>query len=557
MGLRVVILDGYTDEPAGLGVPPYIDIYPRYIAGAVWSVQKSAEILYFTIDSVRPHIDSFLRLVSRSDLLIVIAGVVVPGRYVSGKPITFEETISIAKKVRGPIKFLVGPAARFGFGYSGGRRAISRKNLNEIYDVVVYGDPEIVIHNFLLENKSIERINPYAVRRDYRLVDVFAIKGAKIVLQHPNLGFNLTAEIETYRGCPRWISGGCSFCIEPRFGRVVFRKQESIAREIAILYSLGVKSFRLGRQADFLAYKGLYTNYAEYPKPNVEALEKLFRMIRLAAPSLETLHIDNVNPMSIALHRDEAVKAIKTILKWHTPGDVAAFGLESADPIVIKYNNLGNDPDLVFEAIKILNEHGKSRGWNGMPELLPGINFVLGLKGESRKTFELNRLFLQKILEDNLLVRRVNIREVLPLEGTPMWNIGEKIVRKNKKTIISFKKWVREYFDVRMMKKLFPKLSILRRLYVEKIDKRQYIARQPGSYPIVVYVTEKRPLFSKIDIAVVGHKARSLVGVPIPLKVHKTSYSSLKLVFGDRVARDIVLNKNLNKIPLKYKFLIK
>src|SRR3989338_6461141 len=33
--MRFTILDCYTDEPSGLGVPPYLITYPRYIAGAI------------------------------------------------------------------------------------------------------------------------------------------------------------------------------------------------------------------------------------------------------------------------------------------------------------------------------------------------------------------------------------------------------------------------------------------------------------------------------------------------------------------------------------------
>lgn len=29
-----VVIDGYVDEPAVLGVPPYVSTYVRYVAGA-------------------------------------------------------------------------------------------------------------------------------------------------------------------------------------------------------------------------------------------------------------------------------------------------------------------------------------------------------------------------------------------------------------------------------------------------------------------------------------------------------------------------------------------
>ncbi len=552
MATRVVILDGYTDEPAGLGVPPYIDVYPRYMAGAIWSVEKTASIYYFTIDEVRKKPDTFYKLASRSNILVIIAGVVVPGRYIGGKPITLEEVLGISRRIDGPIKILAGPAARFGFGYSGGRRAVSKRYLKEAFDLLIYGDPEIVLFD-LLREKSVERVNPYAIRKDYSLISKFAIRGARIVLQHPNIGLNLIAEIETYRGCPRWVSGGCSFCIEPRFGRVVFRDPKNIAEEIGVLYSLGVKSFRLGRQADFLAYMALRTNEVEYPTPNPSAIDALMRMIRSVAPSLETLHIDNVNPMTVALHEEEAVDALKSIIKWHTPGDVAAFGLESADPYVVKANNIGNDPKMVLRAIEIVNKLGRRRGWNGMPELLPGINFVLGLKGESRQTYRKNVDFLKEIVKRGLLVRRVNIREVLPLEGTPMWSIGDEIVRKHKKLIVSFKHWVRERFDKYMMKKVFPKYTILRGLYVEGQVENSMVARQPGSYPVTVYLTEHVVRYRKINVAVVGHKARSLIGVSIPLKVKKSSFTSFKLILGESLAKRVVVKKDSAEIPFKFR----
>ena len=49
--MAVTILDCYTDEPAGLGVPPYLGVYPRYIAGKL--LLDNEEINYITIDDLR------------------------------------------------------------------------------------------------------------------------------------------------------------------------------------------------------------------------------------------------------------------------------------------------------------------------------------------------------------------------------------------------------------------------------------------------------------------------------------------------------------------------
>src|SRR5512136_2771194 len=50
--VRVLIVDGYTDEPAALGVPPYLAPLPRYIAGAALDAGAEA-VGYVTIDELR------------------------------------------------------------------------------------------------------------------------------------------------------------------------------------------------------------------------------------------------------------------------------------------------------------------------------------------------------------------------------------------------------------------------------------------------------------------------------------------------------------------------
>jgi radical SAM superfamily enzyme with C-terminal helix-hairpin-helix motif len=554
---KVVLLDGYNDEPAGLGVPPYIDIYPRYIAGAIWSVEKTATIHYFTIDEARRLKEKFFSTVEKSDLLVVFGGITVPGKYLGGTPITLEEILRIPRQVTRPKKILLGPLVRFGFGKSGGERAVPREEFLDAYDLVAPGDPWLVVYDYMRE-KSLEKVDKYAVSRDYTLVNQFAVRGARIVLQHPNLGYNLTAEIETYRSCPRWVTGGCSFCIEPRFGRVVFREPRDIALEVRALYELGVKGFRLGRQADFLVYKGRGVNEVEFPEPDPEKIEELMRHVRLAAPDAEMLHIDNVNPATIYLHKEKAKEALRKIVKYHTPGDVAAFGLESADPDVAKANNLGNDADGVIEAVRLVNGVGKNRGWNGSPELLPGINFVLGLPGETAKTFRLNKDFLLRILEEDLLVRRVNIREVLPLPGTPMWSIGTRIAEKNKKYIKAFKKWVRENFDQEMIRRVYPSRTIIRNCYVERVGNPS-VARPLGSYPITVFLEgSSLKQWEKVDCLVIGAKARSLVGVPLPINPRELSLGTMKKIFGNKLAVSIKAGKleEAEKDPF-YKYVLR
>ncbi len=521
--MKVVILDGYVDEPAGLGVPPYIDVYPRYVAGAVWSVEPGAEITYFTVDQARQNLNVFMKTAGRADLVVFIAGVVVPGKYLGGEPIRVEELLLWSKLLQRPLKVLGGPVARFGIGEEGGKIATPPSVFEKYFDVVVKGDLEVVVHQLVEEKLRVEYVDPRARRRSYVEIADFAVKGAKIVVQHPNYGFNLIAEIETFRGCPRRIVGGCSFCIEPQYGRVVFRSIEDIVREVEALYNFGVRHFRLGRQPDFYVYMSKRANEEEFPKPNPWAIKRLLEGIRSVAPRLETLHIDNVNPGTVYHHREEAIEITKTLIKYHTPGDVAAMGVESADPVVVKLNRLKVMPEEAFEAIKIINLYGSRRGWNGLPELLPGINFVAGLLGERAETYKLNFVFLKKILDSGLMVRRINIRQVLPLPNTRMWLVGDKIIKKNKRYFKKFKERVRKEIDLLMLKRVVPKGTILRNLYTEAYEGKNTLARQSGSYPLLTYIPDILPLKKKINVVIVDHGYRSVTGIPYPLNVNTAS----------------------------------
>src|SRR2546425_1010989 len=136
--MKVVILDGYVDEPSNFGVPPYISPYPRYVSGAVHDAGHTSE--YVTIDQVRA-----------------------------------------------------------GHGLS----------------------------------------------------------GADVVRSHPDFPDPLTVELDTSKGCVRYLNKGCSFCIEPMYGKPKFRPVAGVLREVRRLAELGAVNFRLGGQADFFSYQAI------------------------------------------------------------------------------------------------------------------------------------------------------------------------------------------------------------------------------------------------------------------------------------------------------------
>ncbi len=486
--MAYTIIDCYTDEPAGLGVPPYLGTYPRYIAGYL-----NEHVNYLTIDDLRACIKktpdkkpkpsektniktynltnnfkNIKQILENTQTLIIILGVHTPGKYLSALPGTLSEVIALLKSLNLKCKkILTGPVV-YGTQLYGGR-FFEKTDLSFFDKVTDFGFK-------------------YSGIKDY------ALKGAKLMEQIPGLR---VIEIETGHGCSK---GKCSFCTEPIKHALEFREKEDILGEIKEFYKLGARYFRLGKQSDFYAYP--------------EA-EELLKGIRESCKDIKVLHIDNVDPCSVV--NDQNNQLTKAITKYCTEGNIAALGIESFDPVVIKENCLNCKPEIALEAIRILNKYGSAIGKNGMPLYLPGINLIFGLKGESKKTHDENYRWLKKILDENLLVRRINIRQVTIFEGTPLHKeCGNKFLRKNKKFYWKWRNDIRQNIDFPMLKRLVPKGAILKDVRAEVYDGKTTFLRQIGSYPLIVGVKQRLELDNFYNVRIEGHMLRSVVGNVIP-----------------------------------------
>ena len=297
--MKYAILDCYTDEAAGLGVPPYLGTYPRYIAGylneplyyltiddlRLWKKHgseirqtKSSEKTDITTYNLTVNYKNIKKILEESDTLIIVLGVHVPGKYLSAVPGTIKELVPLIKDI--PCKkILTGPAV-FGTQLFGG-------NFFEKYDKEVF-----------------DRIDASLFKFDYGRVKDYAVKGAEIFRQIPGLRM---VEIETGRGCD---IGHCSFCTEPIKSKVEFREKDDVLNEMKVFYDLGARYFRYGKQTCF------YT----YPK-----VIELLRETRNHCPDIKVLHIDNVNPVKVVMDRSQDIT--KAIIKYCTPGNITAFSL--------------------------------------------------------------------------------------------------------------------------------------------------------------------------------------------------------------------------------------
>ncbi|NHN61804.1 radical SAM protein [Haloarcula sp. JP-Z28] len=540
--LDVTIVDGYVDEPAHFGVPPYISTYPRYAAGALVDAGVPREqITYHTIDELRED-NAVWRDVEDADLMVYVGGMTVPGKYVGGTPAEPDEVRELAWTANGTS--IMGGPVRFGVGEANeGASETARDDLD--FDFLAMADVEAAV--FDLVDSGLEGFNDRY--RDIEEETRWARAGAFVVEQHPNHPDYLICEMETSRGCPY----RCSFCTEPMYGNPDFRPPESVVDEVDALSDRGVKHFRLGRQADILAYGG------DGEAPNPDALRRLYGGIRDVAPDLETLHLDNMNPITVVKWPEKAREGIRIIAEHNTPGDTAAFGLESADPDVMSDNNLNVTADQCFEAVKIVNEVA---GWRPggdkdtapnfgddaarrLPKLLPGINLVHGLKGETRETFEHNKRFLQRVYDEGLMLRRVNIRQVMAFEGTDMADTGAEIAKDHKQLFKQYKQEVRETIDNPMLQRVAPPGTVLPDVHLEYHQDGKTFGRQLGTYPLLVGIPGERELGSVVDIAVTDHGYRSVTGVPYPLDLNSASMNELTEIpgIGRSTAGDVVVNR--------------
>jgi len=234
------------------------------------------------------------------------------------------------------------------------------------------------------------------------------------------------------------------------------------------------------------------------------------------------------------------------LVKYGTAGNTAAFGMETADEKVIEENNLNAYPEQVMKAIKILNEIGRKKGSNGMPYLLPGINILFGLKGESRETYEKNYLFLKEVLNKGLLLRRINIRQVVDLKGN--------VIRINKTYFKKFKRIVNNEINRTMLQKLLPHGSVLKNVYLEINVGNSTYGRQIGSYPILVYLPYRTLVNKFVDVKIYDHGYRSVSAIEYPFNINKAGFTMLKNIpfIGKKIAAELVKNKPIkNEDELK------
>ena len=539
-----LVLDGYEDEPAAFGVPPYVGFHIRYVCGVL--EQHSIDYTYLTIDQWRLYSeDERERHLRDLEGFVCIAGAVVPGRYIRGTPISRRESTELIRSLPRDIPALFGGWAVRGWKQQGWLPL--RSNL-----FLAVQDTDATLHGFLKNGTWKHE------RRTSEQWTLWAHSGAqsKAVLQHPDLGTEgkpgpLTYEVEVYQGCVRF-KRGCKFCIEPKKGIPIWRTPEDIIQEVKLAHDSGVQHVRLGGMTDTYTYMAEGVKDLEYPIPNPEPIAKLLHGLR-EDERLGILHTDNGNPSIIAENMEPSTEITKTLVETLSDGAVLSFGLESADPNVHAANWLNCDANQLKSALRLINQYGRERGERGLPKLLPGLNFIAGLNGERTETYSMNLNLLRELRNEGLLLRRINIRQV---EGEGFQDIPEHEFKR-------FKSAVRDTIDSPLLQELFPLGHVLKDVHWETHDGRTRLpvhlteehlgehvhgragltfGRQIGAYPILIGVPYHIPLETSSNIMITGHGARSITGVEVGLDINSVTEKQLEAIpgIGKKAAWNIV-----------------
>ena len=540
-----LVLDGYEDEPAAFGVPNYLGFHIRYICGVLES--RGIPYTYMTIAQWRlyhkeslsvPEARASLRgELSGLDGAVILAGAIVPGKYVRGTPISRKELDEVLSIIPSPSPVLCGGWAIRHWRYDGWTPL--RSNL-----FCAVQDTDATLDHFISTGNWEHR------KRTPEQWSRWALSGAssKAVTEHPDLitqdgrAGPLTYEIELYQGCVRF-KRGCRFCIEPKKGLPLWRTENDVLSEITAALDSGVVNVRVGGATDIYTYKAEGVEDLEYPIPNPEPIAKVLHRAR-EDERLQILHVDNANPSIVAENLEPSTEITKTLVETLSDGAVLSFGLESADPEVHEQNWLNCDSEQLKTAIRHINEFGRKKGDRGLPKLLPGLNFIAGLKGETEESYQMNLQLLRTLSSEGLWLRRINIRQV---EGQGFQEVPEKAFKE-------FKQEVRNEIDSPLLQEMLPTGAILRDVWWEAQDDRirrpeqvldsKYsdedirgkpgitFGRQIGAYPILVGVPYRIPLETSSDIMITGHGKRSITGVELGLDVNTATQHQLQAIPG-------------------------
>ncbi|MBW7856846.1 MAG: hypothetical protein H3C43_00740, partial [Leptonema sp. (in: Bacteria)] len=182
-----------------------------------------------------------------------------------------------------------------------------------------------------------------------------------------------------------------------------------------------------------------------------------------------------------------------------------------------------------------------------------------------------NYRFLKNILDRGLLVRRINIRQVVSYKNTKIEREQRKnrkgkqsqrkhiILEKSKveKRFIYYRDKIRKEIDHTFLKKNFPIGVVLDEVIIEAQNPGYYLARPLGSYPITIKIptddlqaTEAKQNGRPCRVVITGFEERSIQALNYPVDLHKLGRKALETLPGlsKKQAVDLFLRLGQNQV---------
>ncbi|MEC8264103.1 MAG: hypothetical protein VX011_01085, partial [Candidatus Thermoplasmatota archaeon] len=191
----------------------------------------------------------------------------------------------------------------------------------------------------------------------------------------------------------------------------------------------------------------------------------------------------------------------------------------------------------------LINRYGRERGARGLPKLLPGLNFIAGLNGETDATYGLNMELLHGLRSEGHWLRRINLRQV---EGEGFQDVDSD-------AFAGFKRRVRDEIDAPLLAEMMPIGGVLRDVHWEAHGGRTRLpahdtpdhrdgsmwggagvsfGRQIGAYPILIGASYLTTLEASTDVMVTAHGQRSITGIELDMDPDLVTPAVLEAIPG-------------------------
>lgn len=160
-------------------------------------------------------------------------------------------------------------------------------------------------------------------------------------------------------------------------------------------------------------------------------------------------------------------------------------------------------------------------------------------------TFRLNYEGLATIADAGLMVKRINIRKLLPYPGTAAGETFREPPARLRNRYEYYKRRIRDEIDRVMLERVYPAGTVLRDALVEERRHDYSLAKQIASYSITATIPVALAVKSFVDVMVVGHRERSVAALPFPIRINDLPPKALELIagVGRKSASELVLRR--------------